>query len=162
MSKAGRPTDCNEARIEKICAAARAGVPLRRLHDHGGISNGAFWNWIKRGEAGIAPYAGFVERLKASRASRELRCLQVMTGEVPADVVEEGQDAVDAWAAMVRSTWQRTAWVLERSYGYRRDAPPDAPPLMEGTTSAEEAVARLAEQVPAAILRAALDAQKAA
>lgn len=107
--------------------AARLGVPLRRIYMHiQGCSQQTFWNWMDWGkDPERQPYATFVERVQTARAEREGRLLMNLDLIPPDDLTPE---QADAWVNAAVRGWQRTAWVLERSYGYHRDKDPEARP----------------------------------
>lgn len=117
--------------------AVRVGVTLRNVHNHIGVSGQTFWNWIRRGNAGEQPYARFVERVNKARAECEVATLRAMQAA-------GGQDP-----------WQSKAWLLERSFSYRKDVDNDVPPVAAGARTEEEAVDLLA-RMPSDLLEAAL------
>jgi hypothetical protein len=128
---AGRPTDCTEAVIVKTEAAALAGVSMRNLWRHAGVDQTTFWRWMSATE-GIQ--AEFSQRIQKARCAKEVGSL--LRGD------DEGRTF--------------DMWLLERSYGYRKDADSDTEPVMASARTREEAVAQLAK-LPVDLLREALD-----
>lgn len=130
---AGRPTDCTEAVIQRTEKAARLGVTMRNLHKHAGVDNTTFWRWMSATEG---PQAEFRYRINAARCARETECIEV------------GLD--------VGNNSTGHLWLLERSYGYRKDTDSDVEPVTATARTREEAVDQLAK-LPADLLREALE-----
>lgn len=154
----GRPIEVTEEKIKRAEEAARAGVTLRNLYKHARISNETFWRWMREGDQGVEPYCRFSERVNAARAEREVKSVTSVLGEVPADVADAGPEAVDAHLASVKD-WQRHAWLLERSFGYRKDVDNDVAPVDGGARTREEAVEQLSK-LPADLLEEALKVRR--
>lgn len=127
----GRPTECTEAVIVKTERAARLGVTMRNLHKHAGVDAATFWRWMGATE-GIQ--AEFRDRINAARCDREIECVEAGVGTMSTGHL----------------------WLLERSYGYRRDVDNDAEPVTASARTREEAVAEL-RKLPPDLLRAALE-----
>ncbi len=145
--KVGRPTDCTEAVIQKVERAARLGVTMRNLHKHAGVDVATFWRWMGATE-GIQ--AEFRDRINAARCDRELECIEEGLGSRQIESQSEGE--------VVTAARMSTGhlWLLERSYGYRRDVDNDAEPITASARTREDAIAEL-RKLPPDLLRAALE-----
>lgn len=98
----GAPTKCTEEITAKVELAARMGVTMRRLHEHAGVDRATIKRWMAAGED-HPKWGDFCARVKAARAECEVRQLS--------SVHRAGRSG----------SWQASAWLLERSYGYRRE-----------------------------------------
>ena len=131
MRGPGRPTSCTPEVIAACETAARLGVPLRRLHVHGGISRTTVKSWMAQGPETPGPIGEFARRIAAARSECEARCLANVH-------------------IAAKSNWTAAGWLLERSYGYVREPEPEEQPEASGD------LAELLMQAGPAALRAAL------
>lgn len=81
---------------EKICAALRIAVPAKYAAEAEGISEGTFYEWLRKGAKGIQPYHDFSSAV--TRATAQAVC------NLTARALAGGPGA-----------WQAT-WLLERRF----------------------------------------------
>ena len=142
MAERGRPHECDEAVISRIERAARAGVVLRRIHNHAGVDKSTFFRWMARGKEGEEPFATMMQKLQKAR------------GDLEVELLEKANDG--------ESGWQGSAWILNRSMGYNDNLDEDhgmeAPSDITGASSA---IDELADALPEEVLFAALAKKRA-
>lgn len=59
MSGPGQPTKVSRPLAMRIAKMVRKGVPVADAAEQCGIDRSSYFNWMKRGEAGEAPYSEF-------------------------------------------------------------------------------------------------------
>jgi hypothetical protein len=74
------------------------------------ITERTLQNWVKKGEAGIEPYASFVVDMAEAEADVEDELLTAIRGAMPA-VMGEGGHGADVWTSR--------AWIMERRWPKR-------------------------------------------
>ena len=94
----GRPTKLTPEVQERIVKAIGLGATYEHAALAGGVCYVTFNEWMKKGEAGKAPYADFVDAVKLAEGEAVARWL---------GMIED---------AAVAGTWQAAAWKLERRY----------------------------------------------
>lgn len=131
----GRPVTLDDLRAKRIIDAIRKGMSRTAAAAKGGIGRTTLMNWLARGRDEEAPYADFLNRVKAAEAEAE------------AEMV-----ALVRVAALEPKYWQAAAWWLERcrpnDYAKREPTKDDEDARAEGDTGTDLAVA---ESVLAAI-----------
>lgn len=142
MAERGRPNECDESVIARIVTAARAGVVLRRIHNHAGVDKSTFFRWMARGKEGEEPFATMMQKLQAARGQLEVELL--------------------AKAGDGESGWQGSAWILNRSMGYNDNLEEDhGMEQAMDITGTGSAVEELANALPESVLLAALAKKRA-
>jgi hypothetical protein len=114
--------ECLAVGMTRELAAAAAGVPLS-----------TFYRWLSQGEtASDGPYRHFWEAVKRGEARTAMGALKT----IHARAMPRAKDSVPECETCGRSArpeelageFHAAAWLMERRYGYRRDAPPPAAP----------------------------------
>ena len=97
----GRPTKLTPAIRDAICADLAAGLPRGTAAVRAGIDRATFFRWMKRGSRDRSgDYRDFRDAVKKAEASAEKLHLDRIT-------------------AAGATTWQASAWVLERKWPER-------------------------------------------
>ena len=104
--KAGRKP--NTAGMARVLEALGKGCTYKLAASAAGISEQTLYEWIRKGDAGRDPYKTFVSDLRKAENTRAETLLD--------NIIKAGT-----------KDWRSNAWLLERRYGYRRDAPLDEP-----------------------------------
>jgi hypothetical protein len=95
-----RKTKLTPEAQEKILRHLRIGAYVETAAAAAGISRDTFYNWLKRGAEGKAPYAAFAEAVEQAIAESEARDLATVL-------------------AASKTQWQAAAWRLERRFPER-------------------------------------------
>ena len=95
----GRKTKLNKELTDEIVKRIRAGNYIKVACTAVGISQTAYFDWIKKGEDGISPYAEFLGAIKKAEAEAEAHV-----------------NYVAIIASQAPTQWQAAAWWLERKF----------------------------------------------
>ena len=143
----GRPTLCTSEVTERMEKALQAGAFVELAIKAAGVSKTTHYRWMREGEAGNPTYVEYYERCTAADSHAAIQALEVITRTAQT------------------GTWQAAAWLLERRHGYvkpewrAREEPKES---IDEPQTPEEAIAKLAKDVPPAMLEAALKKARAA
>lgn len=96
----GRPTKLDQNKIKEICELLSAGNYIEPSCAYAGINKVSFYNWLKRGrrekeEGKKTQYVEFLNAVEKALAEGELR-------------------HVNNIAKHAKTSWQASAWMLER------------------------------------------------
>lgn len=143
----GRQGKLTPERQERICAALRAGNTRRAAAAYGGIDDGTFMDWMRRGEgrgdrATGENYVNFVSAVKKAEADAEVA------------LIAQIRDAS-------KRNWQAAAWIAERRFpeswaAVEKRAEAQALAAQAQATNAEQSLESVLSQLPAHVLEAAL------
>jgi len=97
MKKRGAKLKLTPELQEKICRYLRLGAYVETACKIVGVHKDTFYEWVKRGNKGTAPYAAFVAAIDVAMGEAEMR-----------DVAIIGEAAKTQWTA--------AAWRLERKF----------------------------------------------
>lgn len=86
----------SEERAERVVEALRLGASREGAAACASVAPSTLYDWIRRGKAGEAPYAGFWLRIETEQRAWEVGALRRVH-----EAAEKG-------------TWQAAAWLLER------------------------------------------------
>lgn len=115
VARVGRKTKLTRQTADRILAILRAGGYDETACAAAGISRQCFWDWLRRGAAGEAPYNVFADEVQRARAEGESRNVMLI-------------------ASAAQNNWQAAAWLLERRHPERW-----ARPSQRGEAPAENA-----------------------
>ena len=93
----GRKTKLTKELTDEIVKRIRAGNYIKVACQAVGISHTAYFDWIKKGEDGIAPYAEFLGAIKKAEAEAHVNYVAIIASQAP-------------------TQWQAAAWWLERKF----------------------------------------------
>jgi hypothetical protein len=93
----GRKTKLNKELTSEIIKRIRAGNYIKVACVAVGISQTAYFDWIKKGEDGISPYAEFLGAIKKAEAEAHVNYVAII-------------------ASQASTQWQAAAWWLERKF----------------------------------------------
>lgn len=106
----GRPTKCTPDRVKRIIDALKGGNTREVAYAYAGVSRGAFYKWLARGEAQLLldldpdaipeserPYVDLVEGVKRAESEAVVRNVLLVS-------------------KAAETSWQAAAWWLERRY----------------------------------------------
>ena len=94
---AGRKTKLTKELTDEIVKRIRAGNYIKVACQAVGISHTAYFDWIKKGEDGISPYAEFLYAVKKAEAEAHVTYVAIIASQAP-------------------TQWQAAAWWLERKF----------------------------------------------
>ena len=94
---AGRKTKLTNEIKDEIVKRIRAGNYIKVACAAVGISHTAYFDWIKKGEEGIEPYAEFLYAVKKAEAEAHVHYVAIIASQAP-------------------TQWQAAAWWLERKF----------------------------------------------
>lgn len=101
------PAKLDPAMIGKVALALGSGLTLRLAAQHAGVHDRTLYRWIARGrKAKSGVYRDLVVAIDAAEAQCAKQLLEVIRDTAP-------------------DRWQAAAWLLERRFGYKKDARPD-------------------------------------
>ena len=95
---AGRKTVLIDYVQAEIIKSVAKGVPIKIAVKGAGVSESAYYVWIKRGEAGEKPFVEFMELIDKAKKDLAESCLD------------------DIKKVRRGGTWQAAAWMLERKF----------------------------------------------
>lgn len=113
--------------LEPALEALRKGATYKLAAQAAGVGETTLFKYIRKGREGDRTWAPFFKEIQLAEHSRAETMLQR---------IEEG----------AKKDWRAAAWLLERRYGYRKDAPLDSIPD-ENKKAPPDAVALLRQQV---------------
>ena len=91
----------NKKVCETICEGLRKGNYVSTCCRAVGINKSTYYNWKKKGEKGIEPYATFLKKVDEAEAEGEMAMMEIIHDNA------------------VSGNWLSSAWVLERKYPNR-------------------------------------------
>jgi hypothetical protein len=113
--------------LQPALEALRKGATYKLAAKAAGVGESTLHRYIKKGREGDRTWAPFYKDIQLAEHARAEMMLQL---------IEDG----------ARKDWRAAAWMLERRYGYRKDAPLDTIPD-ETKAAPSDAVALLRQQV---------------
>ena len=113
--------------LQPALEALRKGATYKLAAKAAGVGESTLHRYIKKGREGDRTWAPFYKDIQLAEHARAEMMLQL---------IEDG----------ARKDWRAAAWMLERRYGYRKDAPLDSIPD-ETKAAPSDAVALLRQQV---------------
>jgi transposase-like protein len=117
-----RPTKLTPEVREQIAESIRAGAYAEQAARAAGISPSTFYDWLRRGEAGEAPFSEFSETVRAREAEAEVAAVTM---------IRQAAEAGD---------WRAAAHYLDRKHPERwgRLSPPAVERVEEGHPTPEQ------------------------
>lgn len=98
-----RPTKLTPERSKVICESRKLGATIDHCAARAGIKSPTLYGWLAKGKRGVSPeYTKFFNDFKKAEGSGIAYHLGVIT--------KAGQEG----------SWQASAWILERAWGYNR------------------------------------------
>jgi len=94
---AGRKTKLTPELQEEIVKRIRAGNYIRVACQAVGISHTSYFDWLKKGEEGISPYAEFLDAVQKAESEAHVNYVAIVASHAP-------------------TQWQAAAWWLERRF----------------------------------------------
>ena len=113
--------------LQPALEALRRGATFKLAAQAAGVGESTLHRYIRKGREGDATWADFYKQVQLADQSRADLMLQR---------IEDGS----------KKDWRAAAWLLERRYGYRKDAPLDTIPD-ETKASPKDALTLLRQQV---------------
>jgi transposase len=115
---------------DRLLRALRLGCYVETAAALAGISRDTFYDWIKKGAKGVAPYAAFARKVDQAMAESEARDLAVIL-------------------KAAEKNWTAAAWRLERRFPdrYGRNDRTRVEAKVEVTTEGEGLVQKLARLI---------------
>ena len=115
-----RKSKLNPASIDRIVKAIKVGATYQIAAKAGGVSRATLHAWLKKGKTGTnKTYKDFYERFTRAESDGAIYLLGVVREHSVKD-------------------WKSAAWILERKWGYRRDAPVDTLETENNSSGAKE------------------------
>ncbi|MBK8173172.1 MAG: hypothetical protein IPK60_22955 [Sandaracinaceae bacterium] len=99
-AKNGRPTSLTPELQARVVANVLRGAYIETACGAAGILRQSMYEWLRKGQAGVEPYAEFYEAVTAARDQAELSALNSITEAAQSD-------------------WRAAAWYLEKAHGKR-------------------------------------------
>lgn len=100
-AKKGRPTILTDSLQEKIVALVLRGAYIETACGASGVPRQLMYEWLRKGQAGVEPFAKFYLAITEARDQAEFNALNCIT------------------TAAVAGDWKAAAWYLEKAQGKR-------------------------------------------